>query len=380
QIQVKGQNQLAREFPLGISPERALGNMNLGTSYIDNSRLPSFQNEHRLVSGFGRLIYDFDQRFLTQFTFRADGSSKFAEGRKWGYFPSGSVAWRISNENFFESLKSTINDLKIRVSYGEAGNNRIGDFLYLTQYGSGTQYWLNDQLITGYTPLDLANEFLQWETTVSRNIGLDMSFLRNRINLSVDAYRNNTKGLLVEVPISFTSGYTTQLQNVGTTISKGLEIQLGADVIARKDFNWNANLNASFGRVKVESLGDIQDFYFRNSGWGFSNSPADFIIREGDYIGSIWGFTTDGFYTLDDFTYANGTYTLNSGVPSNQTFTSLAPQPGRLKFRDINSDGAITEADKGIIGVAQPKVFGGLNQQFRYKNFELGIFVNYQFG
>lgn len=380
QIKVTGQNQLARQFPIGISPERALGNMNLGTGYIDNSRVPSYLNEHRMVSGFGRLMYDHDQRFLTQFTFRADGSSKFAQGRKWGYFPSGSVAWRISNEKFFDRVKSTINDLKLRVSYGEAGNNRIDDFLYLTQYGSGSQYWLNDQFVTAFSPLALANQFLQWETTVSRNIGLDISLLRNRLTLTVDAYRNNTRGLLVDNPISFTSGYTTQLQNIGTTVSKGVEIQLNAGIIAKKDFSWDASFNASFGRVKVESLGSVQDFYFRNSGWGFSNSPADYIVREGDFIGSIWGFTTDGFYGIEDFDYANGAYTLKAGIGDNRNFTSMTPQPGLLKFRDINGDGQITEADKGIIGVAQPKVFGGLNQQFRYKNFDLSVFINYQFG
>ncbi len=380
QVRVKGQNQLAREFPLGISPQKALGNMNLGTAYIDNSRRPSYENEHRLVSLFGRLQYDFDQRFLTQFTLRADGSSKFAEGNKWGYFPSGSIAWRLSNEKFFEGLKGTISDLKLRVSYGEAGNNRIGDFLYMTQFNSATQYWLNDQLVSGFAPNSLANENLKWETTVSRNIGLDISLLRNRLNLSIDAYRNNTKDLLINVPVPTSSGYTTQLQNIGSTVSKGLEFQLNAGIISSKDFNWDANFNASFGRVKVESIGNFQDYYFRNSGWGFSNSPADFIVREGDYIGSMWGFITDGYYTLNDFDYAAGVYTLKPGVANNMDYTSAAPAPGRVKFRDINNDGEIDEDDKSIIGVAQPKVFGGLQQNFRYKNFDLSIFFNYQFG
>src|SRR5690606_33009314 len=146
------------------------------------------ESENHLLSYFGRLMYDFDDRFLTQFTFRADGSSKFAEGNKWGYFPSGSVAWRVSNEKFFEGLKSAINDLKFRVSYGEAGNNRIGDFLYITQFNSGTQYWLNDQMVTGYAPSDLSNENLVWETTVTRNLGMDLSFMRNRFQFSADVY------------------------------------------------------------------------------------------------------------------------------------------------------------------------------------------------
>ena len=373
-------NQYAREFPIGISPEKALANMNLGTAYINVNDRPSSENEHRLVSGFGRLMYDFDQRFLTQFTFRADGSSKFAEGRKWGYFPSGSVAWRISNERFFESVRSAVNDLKLRLSYGEAGNNRIPNFLYLTQYAANTQYWLNNQMITGYAPLDLANQFLKWETTVSRNIGLDISLLGNRLQMSVDAYKNDTRDLLLRKPISSTSGYTLQQQNVGTTSSKGIEIQLNAAVIARKDFTWDANFNASFGRVKVESLGAGLDYYFRNSGWGFSNSPVDYIVKPGEYIGSMWGFTTDGFYTLDDFDYAGGVYTLKPGIANNQDFTSLVPQPGRMKFRDLNNDGEIDEDDRSIIGVAQPKVFGGLNQQFRYRNFDMSVFINYQFG
>jgi TonB-dependent starch-binding outer membrane protein SusC len=380
QVRTIGENQLAREFPIGISAERALSNMNLGTYYINNARLPSYENENHLLSFFGRAMYDFDQRFLTQFTFRADGSSKFAEGNKWGYFPSASVAWRISNEKFFEGLKNTINDLKFRVSYGEAGNNRIGDFLYLTQFNSGTQYWLNDQMVTGYAPEALANENLVWETTISRNLGLDLSFLRNKIQLSFDVYRNTTEDLLVDVPVPTSSGYSTQIQNVGSTISRGFETQINAALVSKKDFNWNANFNLSYNRVKVQSLGTFQDFYFRNSGWGFSNTPADFIIREGELLGTMWGFTTDGYYTFDDFDYANGVYTLKQGVPSNLSFTSAAPQPGELKFRDINNDGVINEDDKSIIGVAQPKFFGGLNNQFRYKNFDLSVFVNYQIG
>jgi len=380
QTKTIGQNQLARDFPIGITPEKALGNMNLGTNYISNSQLPSYQSESHLLSFFSRLMYDYDQRFLTQFTIRADGSSKFAQVNKWGYFPSGSVAWRISNEKFFDPLKHVINDLKLRVSYGEAGNNRIDDFLYLTQYNSGTQYWLNDQMVTGYAPEALANENLKWETTISRNLGLDVSFLHNRINFTADVYKNTTRDLLVDVPVPTSAGYTTQLQNVGSTVSKGLELQLGASIVAKKDFSWDANFNASFGRVKVESLGAFQNFYYRNSGWGFSNSPADYIVKEGEYIGSMYGFVTDGMYTLNDFDYNNGTYALKQGIASNQNYTSAAPVPGLVKFKDLNSDGVIDEKDKKIIGVAQPKVFGGLNQQFRYKNFDLSVFINYQFG
>jgi hypothetical protein len=159
-----------------------------------------------------------------------------------------------------------------------------------------------------------------------------------------------------------------------------VEFQLTANIITKKDFSWDATFNASLNKVKIESLGTFQDFYFRNSGWGFSNTPADYIVKEGELLGSMWGFETDGMYTLNDFDYSNGVYTLKQGIASNNTYTSFTPAPGRLKFKDINSDGLINELDKKVIGVAQPKIFGGLNQQFRYKNFDLSVFVNYQFG
>lgn len=375
------QNVLGRDFPIGIDPRKALANMNLGATFLDNSRPPTFETENRIASFFGRVNYDYDGRFLTAFSLRADGSTKFAEGRQWGYFPSGSVAWRVSNEKFFAGLRKTINDLKFRMSYGQAGNNRIGDFLFLTQFNSGTQYWLNDQLVGGFAPEALANQNLTWETTVSRNIGVDLGFFSNKLQLSVDLYQNTTRDLLVDVPIPTTSGWVTQIQNVGSTENRGIELQLNAEIVNRRNFSWSANFNASTNRNRVTSLGTFQNFYLRNSGWGFSNTPADFIIRVGSPVGAMWGYITDGFYQISDFNFnaQTGTYTLRPGVPSNASVMQ-PPQPGLVKFKDINEDGVVNDLDRTIIGVAQPKVFGGLNQMFSYKNFDMSIFINYQFG
>jgi TonB-linked SusC/RagA family outer membrane protein len=379
--QTNTQNILGRDFPVGIDARKALANMNLGTPFLDNSRPPTFETENRIASFFGRVNYDYDGRILTAFSLRADGSTKFAEGRQWGYFPSGSVAWRVSNEKFFSGLRNTINDLKFRVSYGEAGNNRIGDFLFLTQFNSGTQYWLNNQLVGGFAPEALANENLKWETTISRNIGLDLGFLSNKLQLSVDLYQNTTRDLLVDVPIPTTSGWVTQIQNVGSTENRGIEFQLNADVINRRNFSWTINFNASSNRNRVTSLGTFQNFYLRNSGWGFSNTPADFIIRVGSPVGSMWGYVTDGFYQISDFIYnaQTGTYTLRPEVPSNASVMQ-PPQPGTIKFKDLNGDGVVNDLDRTVVGVAQPKWFGGLNQMFSYKNFDMSIFINYQFG
>lgn len=391
QSKTRGENQLARNFPQGISAQKALGNMNLGTNYIDNGRPPSYENENRLVSFFGRANYGFDNRYLLSASVRADGSSKFGPGHKWSYFPSASVAWRLSNEKFYR-WNNFASDVKLRVSYGEAGNNRIQDFLYLQQFTSGSQYWLNDALISAYVPNALANADLVWERIVSRNIGLDASFLNNRLQVTLDVYKNTTKDLLVNVPVPTSSGYDKQIQNVGSTENKGVELQLNATLAQKKNFSWTANFNISYNKNEVKSLGQFQKSYLQNSGWGFSNTPADYIVRIGDPVGSMWGFVTDGYYKLDDFDYDPTTkrYTLKSTVPSNFSITSTLPQPGALKFKDlagatdstgkIIGDGKIDDNDKKIIGNAQPKFFGGLNQQFTYKNFDLSVFVNYSIG
>jgi TonB-dependent starch-binding outer membrane protein SusC len=378
---LKTENISSRYFPSGISPKKALGNMNLGEIYIDPSRLPSFEVSNHLVSGFGRLNYDYEDKYLASFSMRSDGSSKFAEGNKWSFFPSGSIAWRISKENFMDGVSPFINDLKLRLSYGQAGNNRIGDFLYITQFAANTQYWLDDQLVTGFSPDDLANANLVWERTISRNLGIDASILHNRVQFSVDIYKNTTKDLLVDVPVPTSSGYTTQIQNVGSTENRGVELQLNAIPITKRNFNWNINFNISFNKNEITSLGTYQDFYLQSSGWGVGNTNADFIVKVGEPVGTIRGFVTDGYYQLSDFDYnaSNGTYTLKAGVPNNSG-VSEDPYPGRVKYKDLDGNGIINTDDITVIGVAQPKFFGGLNQQFTYKNFDLSVFLNFQVG
>jgi len=395
QTTIKNTNLLSRFFPFGFGAEKALDNLNVGTQYTDPSKPATSQFDDHLVSLFGKLNYAWDDRFLAAFSLRADGSSKFRQTNKWGYFPAGSVAWRISNESFWERMKPTFSDFKIRASYGTAGNNRIPNFAYLTQYLANTQYWINNQLVPAYSSPSLANPDLVWETTVSRNLGLDLGLLNNRIQLSVDLYKNTTKDLLINVPISTSLGYSTQIQNVGSTENRGIEVQLNATVMSKRDFTWNASFNISANRNRVTSLGDYlgkfpgtdKRFFLVNSGWGIASTPADYIIRVGDPVGSMYGFVTDGYYTTSDFDYnpTSGVYTLKSGVASNQGIVSSIPQPGGVKFRDINGpngkpDGVINDFDKKIIGVAQPKFFGGLNQQLTWKNFDFSVFVNYQFG
>ena len=364
-----------RFFPIGITAERALGNLSLGQPQIPTS---NFQ-ESRLLSFFGRVNYAYGDKFLFAATMRADGSSKFARGNKWGYFPSVSGAWRISDEGFMDGIRSTVSDLKLRASYGESGNNRIDNFLYLTQFGPNAFYGFNNALEVGFSPVALANENLIWETTIAKNIGLDAGFLGGRVQFSVDAYINTTRDLLVEVPVPSTSGYTVQLQNVGETSNRGIEVQLSGAIINKRNFNWTASFNISHNVNRVESLGEQSQFLVP-SGWAGGNVPFDYAIQVGQPVGTMWGLVTDGFYQISDFDYNDGVYTLRDGVPNNQGITSVVPRPGTLKFQDLNGDGVVDDNDRTAIGNATPKFFGGLNQQFSWKNFDASIFMNFVLG
>ncbi len=383
-----------RYFPVGISPERALANMGLATPPTGASQLPATSQEltNRLVSFFGRVNYALDKKYLFMFTLRTDGSTKFAEGRKWGYFPSGSFAWRVSEEKFLKNANTPINDLKLRMSYGEAGNNRIGNFLYLSQFvanpASNPQnafYSMGNSLIPPFYSPELPNGLLTWESTIARNLGFDIALWKNKLQLSADFYYNSTENLLVNVTVPQTSGYTTQVQNVGETSNRGVELQLSAAPLNSKKFLWNTTFNISFNKNKIESLGPTQNSFLYSSGWGGSNQPSDYIVKKGQPVGTIWGLVTDGFYKIEDFDYNAGVYTLKSTVASNVGITAVAPQPGYLKFRDISGpqgkpDGVIDDFDRTIIGNTQPKFFGGWNNQFSYGSFDLSIFLNFQVG
>ncbi|MDP4246550.1 MAG: TonB-dependent receptor [Bacteroidota bacterium] len=372
-----------RFYPLGTTASAALGNLNLGTppnSTLSEPKPTAVDYTTTLLSFFGRITYDFDKKYLAYVSFRADGSSLFAPSNRWGYFPAGTVAWRMSQEKFLQDV-SWISDLKMRVSYGAAGNNRISPYLYVTQFNTNSQYGLNDQLITGYAPAGLANPNLKWETTVSRNLGFDASLFRDRFGFTIDIYSNTTNNLLVNTPIPTSSGYTTQLQNVGSTSNKGVELQLSSTIMQKRSFGWTASFNISFNQNKVVNLG-LQKSYLQSSNWAGSANPADYIVQVGKPVGSMYGLVTDGYYTTNDFNYNSATrvYTLKPGVPNDAAITATTPMPGSIKFKDLNGDSVITNADRTIIGYAQPKFFGGLTQQFTYKGFDCSIFINFQYG
>ena len=396
-----------RYFPSGTKPEIAFANLGLASppAGLSQPKPTSTEVNTRQLSFFSRINYSYDKKYLLTLNVRTDGSSLFGpnyssnipivgSNHKWGYFPSASAAWRVSQEDFFSENVHFINDAKIRFSYGTSGNNRIAAYGYTTGYltPSNGGYGINDVLNYTLTlPSRLGNPDIQWESTTSKNLGFDLAFFKNRVNLTVDLYSNTTSNLLLENKIPPTSGYTTQYQNVGTIRNNGLEVQLQGTVMRKKDFNWNANFNISFNKNKILSLGNQRQFT-ANSGW-FSTTanPDDYIVRVGDEVGTMYGLKVDGFYNVGDFvttaysnpTYPNLTYqyTLNSKLPNPAAVLADLVQPGQIKYADINGDGRITlDSDRTVIGHALPKFTGGFNQQFSYKNFDLSVFLNYSYG
>jgi hypothetical protein len=196
----------------------------------------------------------------------------------------------------------------------------------------------------------------------------------------MDVYKNSAKNLLLAVQIPPTTGYTSQLQNIGSTSNRGVEFQVNASAIQKKDFTWTSNFNISFNKNKVESLGGVNQIT-RNSGWQGSDGVDDYLVRVGDPVGMMYGFITDGFYQISDFDYnaTTGTYTIKSGIPFNGVYG--IPQPGSLKWKDLNGDGTITaDGDRTVIGDANPKFAGGWYNQLTYKNFDFSVFVNFVVG
>lgn len=371
-----------RYFPADISAEKALANMGLGSAPTGSAQpLPTSFEEPpaRIASFFGRMSYAYDDKYLLNFNVRADRSSKFSSDNGTLVFPSGSFAWRFSREKFMEKL-TWLNDGKIRFGYGSVGNNRIGNLLYRQLYGVTGQYAFNHSILPGFAPTALANPDLRWEKNTTQNLGLDLSLFKNRVQITVDAYKNTAKDLLLAVAIPPTSGYTTQLQNVGATSNKGIEIQLNATPVQKKMLTWSSNFNIAFNKNKVESLGGLP-FQTRNSGWQGSDGVDDYIVQVGQPVGLMYGFVTDGFYSIDDFNYnaTTQTYTIKTGIAVNGVYG--APQPGSLKWKDLNGDGVITaDKDRQVIGNANPKFTGGWGNQFTVGNFDLSVFVNFVVG
>lgn len=337
----------------------------------------TFSEDDKLLSFFGKTSYSYKNKYLLSASIRADGSSKFGTENQWGYFPSVSGAWRIIEENFMKKLP-VFSDLKFRASYGEAGNNRIANYAALGIFNSGS-YPLNNQVNITAFQNNLPNPFLKWESTKSTNIGLDLGFFKQRISLTTELYDNKSKDLLYNTRVPASSGFKKQFQNIGATSNRGLEFTLNTTNVRTNSFTWNTTFNIAFNKTKVLALSEGENSLITNS----YTDKNDYILQVGKPVGTMYGYVRDGLYQINDFDYNTATkaYTLKTGVVSD----NIVVQPGFIKFKDISGpngtpDGVINDLDRTIIGDANPKYTGGLNNTFSYKGLDLSIFLDFTVG
>ena len=336
-----------------------------------------------MASFLGRVNYSYDSRYLFTASMRADGSSKFPSQNHWGYFPSGAFSWRFKNEKFLKNNK-TLSDGKFRASYGETGNNRVGDFDYLTKFFTpwSKGYVFNDQYVDGVIATNLGNDNLKWETTAQTNFGIDLGFIDQRITFIADVYKKTTKDLLLRADLPGSSGFTTALKNVGSMENKGLELTLNTVNVKTPSFTWSTSFNISFNRNKILGLADGQPDLKSNIYWdvAWQNVPYS-IAKIGQPLGEMYGYVFEGTYKTSMFDLdASGKPTvLKVGIPDNGNARANI-RPGDIKFKDVNGDGRLTVDDAGIIGHSLPKHVGGFTNNFIYKGFDLNVFFQWSYG
>ncbi|TKD63559.1 TonB-dependent receptor [Flavobacterium sp. ASW18X] len=344
----------------------------------------TFNTRSNLYSLFAGFNYDFDNRYLISATLRRDGSSRFGENKEFGYFPSGSIGWRVSNEPFLKG-NTVLNNLLLRASYGETGNDRIGDYEFTSALVPGAIY----DGISGVQPTRLGNPNLSWESTNATNIGFDLGMFRNRLTINFDVWRKDTEDLLANVPLPEESGFSSIRQNVGAVRNQGIDLNVGGTIIKAPNFQWNSNFNISFQENEVTKLAGGTPF-----------QSGDYIIEEGQPIGNIFGFKNLGVFQYDEsnaFTDegvqltpnfdADGeftNYTLNgqefTGDVNQIRNDGRVAQGGDIIWDDVDGDFVITNEDRQVIGNGLPTAFGGFNNDFTYKDISLSFLFDFTLG
>lgn len=362
-------------------------NENLGMSGLDEGTPylgRATETGSGLMSYLTRFNYILRGRYIFTSTFRADWSSKFAPGRRWGYFPSAAFAWRLSEENFIKGKIKDLTNAKLRISYGETGNNRVTDFPYLAQMGiyqASNYSFNNDTPSKGIVASSPANRDLTWETATQFDLGLDLGFFNNRIEFVVDLYDKTTRNLQLLANIPYYTGYPRAFRNIGKLSNRGLELSLNTVNFDTKDFTWTSNFNISFNKNKVLVLNDDEPWLKTSVHWGihFNNTPL-YYAEVGKPAAQFYGYIWDGNYQYSDFDeVGEGVYVLKEDVTTNGMSRDKI-QPGDIKYRDLNGDKVVDEEDLTTLGDAYPIHIGGFTNDFRYKNFGLNIFFQWSYG
>jgi len=333
-----------------------------------------------LISTFFRLIYTYNDKYSFTATQRADGSSRFGDN-KWGYFPSVGLTWQMGKEKFIKDLK-VISTAKLRTSFGKTGNNGISPYATYSSLdmNNSSGYMFNNTDNKGAFLGALGNKGLKWETTDQYDVGLDVSFFKERITFSADAYYKKTYDLLLNADLPTSTGFAAAYKNIGTVRNRGLEFTLSGDVIKSRDFKWNSSINISFNRNKVLALTENQSYKTTAVFWGSQwDNETPYLAQIGLPLGLMYGYIYDGTYKYDDFDKVGNTYTLKGNITTNGK-TRNDVKPGDAKYKDLNGDLLINDADRVIIGNPVPKHTGGFINNFSYKGFDLSVFMQWSYG
>ena len=386
------------KYPTSWGKETAFGQIQMAQDRNQSKFENSIGVSSHTISWFGRANYNLLGRYLFTFTMRADGSSKFAEGNRWGYFPAGAIAWRISDEPFMQSTTNCLDNLKLRLSMGTSGNDGIDAAAFMDAWES-KQNAADGKY--GYSLGNIkGNPDLTWEKTISRNIGLDFGFLGGKFNGSVDFYWNTTKDCLMLIPVNANTGFDYQFQNAAKTSNKGIEVAFNYNILRKKDIDLSFGITYNYNVNKVEEVPADANMNGEMKFASTSMNPQKpYVIMEGEPVGLIMGYKSAGFYTVDDFqdpAKNGGNWVLKEGVPDCNVTTYThkyqldtktkrsdtgAVQnafPGMPKYEDTNGDGVINTKDATIIGRMAPQHTGGFHFKGRYKSFDFSANFAYQ--
>jgi TonB-linked SusC/RagA family outer membrane protein len=345
--------------------------------YYSNS---GWEDAATTTSVFGRANYAFDNRYLATVTMRADASSKFGPSNKWGYFPSVALAWRLNQEKFLKDVE-WLDNAKLRLGYGQVGNSNIDTYKY-----ASAMFAVQTPTGTAYFPRNLSNENLKWEASEQFNAGIDFAVLNNRLELTVDVYKKQTKDLLMQVFVPSqisTNGYNDAIQtpyaNIGKTENKGIDIQLNARPVVTKDFSWNSALTISLNRNKVVALNDDSQVLYGSIDW-YAPFQTATMFKVGEAMGVFYGYETEGLFTDEADIRSHATQTGGTEPYSNRIDKDSGCWVGDIKFKDQNGDGVIDEKDQKVIGNPNPDFTFGWTNTFYFKDFELNIGLTGQVG
>jgi TonB-dependent starch-binding outer membrane protein SusC len=335
-------------------------NLGAGSTLVSPT---SSASQWALISYLARVNYGYDDRFLLTLTGRRDGSSRFGPNQKFGFFPSGAVAWKLHNEKWLSEMPA-ISEAKLRTSYGLSGNQEIGNYQYLANI-STTPYIIGGALNSGSATAGIANPDLRWERNAQFDLGLDLGLFRNRINISADYYYKKTSDLLFNVGVPTSSGFGTTLKNIGSVQNKGVELSITTVNFNKASFRWSSDFNITFNRNKILTLDGRKEFRTGSDATISNTSQNPILLRVGSELGNYYGLVMDGIFQTQ------------ADVDKSSQKTA---KPGDIRYLDRDKNGVINDDDRDILGSANPLFFGGINNTVTYKGFELNVFVQGSYG